>query len=80
MDLICPLCNGIKNISLICKECGKEMNDEGALVNFLDSYSPYLSNDITVLVDGAPANKCMHLFQCTLCNNDEKYEVERIMK
>lgn len=77
MEYVCPLCNGIKEINEICEKCGSNMINEGPLVNFLDEYSPYLSNDITQLVDGAEHDKCMHLFVCKKCELDKRIEIER---
>lgn len=79
MELVCPLCNGLKEINYECNECKALMVDEGPIVNYLDDYSPYLSNDITQLVDGAPNDKCMHLFTCNKCNKDKRIEIKRIL-
>lgn len=78
MDLVCPLCNGIDDMTEECKYCGNTMIDEGPITNYLDEYSPYLSSDITELVDGAPHDKCMHLFKCEECGYDERIEIERV--
>ncbi|MBS4537221.1 hypothetical protein GOQ27_02040 [Clostridium sp. D2Q-11] len=78
MDMVCPLCNGIQEIIDQCNICGSKMIDEGPLVNYLDDYSPYLSNDITQLVDGAPHDKCMHLFKCERCEKDKRIEIQRV--
>lgn len=78
MDMVCPLCNGIQEILDECEYCNGKMVDEGPLVNYLDEYSPYLSNDITQLVDGAPHDKCMHLFKCSECEFDKRVEIQRV--
>ncbi|MBS4535211.1 hypothetical protein GOQ29_06200 [Clostridium sp. D2Q-14] len=78
MDMVCPLCNGIKEEIEECSYCGGKMVDEGAIVNYLDDYSPYLSNDITQKVDGAPYDKCVHLFKCEKCGKDRRVEVQRV--
>lgn len=78
MDLVCPLCNGIKYISIICPICSSQMKDSGPIVNFLDDYSPYLSSDITQLIDGAPHDQCVHLFSCENCQYDKRIRVDRV--
>ncbi len=80
MDLICPLCNGLIEYHVVCEECGSDMTDAGALVNYLDNYSPYLSNDITQQVDGASYDKCVHLFQCDVCNKDKRVTIKRVRR
>lgn len=78
MDMVCPLCNGIQEIIDHCENCGGKMIDQGPIVNYLDDYSPYLSNDITQMVDGAPHDKCMHLYKCENCDHDKRVEIERV--
>ncbi|WP_208975179.1 hypothetical protein [Proteiniborus ethanoligenes] len=78
MDFVCPLCNGIEEVNINCPICSVQMKDSGAIVNYLDDYSPYLSNDITQLVDGAPRSKCMHLFTCEKCQYDKRIQIDRV--
>ncbi|KNF09494.1 hypothetical protein CLPU_3c02740 [Gottschalkia purinilytica] len=80
MNLICPLCNGLKEKKVKCKNCSDYMKDYGPIVNFYDDYSPYLSNDITQLVDGVSHDCCLHLFNCDNCNYDEKVKINRVRK
>ncbi len=78
MEYVCPLCNGLKDIEILCELCGKPMKDKGPIVNFLDEYSPYLSNDITQVVDGAKHNNCTHVFKCSACGYFKNVEIARI--
>ncbi len=78
MDLVCPLCNGINEMNMNCPKCSARMKDDGPIVNYLDDYSPYLSNDITQLVDGVPHDQCIHLFSCEECEYDERVKVDRV--
>ncbi len=80
MELICPVCNGLEQPNIECPQCGDMMVDKGPIVDYLDDYSPYLSNDITQLVDGAPHDKCTHLYQCESCGIDKRIEISRIEK
>ncbi|NBI05812.1 hypothetical protein [Senegalia massiliensis] len=78
MKEVCPLCNGIQEIIKNCKRCGGDMIDQGPIVDYLDNYSPYLSNDITQLVDGVSKNECTHLFKCKECNHDKRISIQRV--
>lgn len=78
MDLVCPLCNGMANYEVYCERCNSRLEDLGAIVDYLDAYSPYLSNDITQLVDGVEHEKCCHLFICKKCNFEKKVEINRV--
>jgi Cys-tRNA synthase (O-phospho-L-seryl-tRNA:Cys-tRNA synthase) len=78
MELVCPLCNGIVDFNIKCPICDKSMINEGPVVDYLDEYSPYLASDITQLVDGAPYDKCVHLFQCKHCNYDDRVQIDRV--
>ncbi len=78
MELICPICNGIGDFYIRCPYCDTTMVNEGPIVDYLDDYSPYLSNDITQLVDGAPHDKCVHLYQCRYCGRDKRIQIDRV--
>ncbi|WP_034428979.1 hypothetical protein [Caldisalinibacter kiritimatiensis] len=78
MELVCPLCNGLYEHYVSCPSCGKQMTDQGPLVDYYDEYSPYLSNDTTQLVDGVSHEKCVHVFKCTSCNRDKRIQIERV--
>jgi len=77
MELVCPLCNGLYEIKVICPICQNNMEDKGPIVNYLDNYSPYLLDEITSKVDGVSSYKCVHLFKCSRCKHDKRVEVER---
>lgn len=79
MQLVCPLCNGIDEAHFNCPLCHSNMVDEGPVVDYLDDYSPYLSKDITQLVDGAAHDKCVHLYKCKHCGYDKIVEINRVM-
>lgn len=79
MDLVCPLCNGMYEVEYLCPYCSNTMTDKGALVNYLDDYSPYLLDDISHQVDGAPYDKCVHLFFCPYCKTDKRVEIDRVI-
>lgn len=78
MNRVCPLCNGIYEVRVNCPVCTKTMKDKGALVNYMDDYSPYLLDDISSRVDGVSSNSCTHIYKCLNCNKDKRIEIDRI--
>lgn len=53
------------------------MEDKGAKVNYMDSYSPNLLDDISHLVDGVAHDKCVHIYYCPKCSASVQYSIER---
>jgi len=53
------------------------MDDQGAVVNYYDDYSPYLLDEITNNVDGVGKDQCLHLFRCTSCGFEHNYAIQR---
>lgn len=78
MELICPICNGLVVYLFKCPICGKQMKNTGRVQGFLDEYSPYLSMEMTDLVDGVGADQCVHLFYCSHCDNDKRIPIEKV--
>ena len=72
---ICPICNGLREVSLQCKQCGQQMLDSGRLMDFYDDYSPYMEIDLMKMEDGYSdtnsGHKCAHLYTCPACQKDE---------
>jgi hypothetical protein len=72
---MCQVCNGLREVSLICTNCGNPMTESGRIMDFYDDYSPYMEIDLMKLEDGYPdtnsAGKCPHLFSCPICKNDK---------
>ncbi|WP_045519913.1 hypothetical protein [Neobacillus niacini] len=72
---ICPICNGLRDVYLLCAHCGEQMLDSGRLMDFYDDYSPYMEIDLMKMEDGYPDTntdqKCPHLYQCLFCQKDE---------
>ncbi|NLK97573.1 hypothetical protein [Defluviitalea saccharophila] len=77
MDLVCPLCNGLKNMEVSCMNCGEKMKDGGLVSDYYDNYSPYLPISITGKIDGRPSSECVHLFYCPQCGKDKRIAVEK---
>ncbi len=72
---ICPVCNGLREVLLICSNCGQTMVESGKLMDYYDDYSPYMEIDLMKLEDGYPDNhsdhKCAHLYRCPSCQKDD---------
>jgi hypothetical protein len=72
---ICPVCNGLREVYLMCTNCGEPINDSGRLIDFFDDYSAYMEIDLMKMEDGYPdsvsGNKCPHLYHCPACQKDE---------
>lgn len=72
---ICPVCNGLTTLPLTCKNCGRQMVDQGRIMDYYDDYSPYMEIDLMKMEDGYPdscsGHKCPHLYRCESCQTDE---------
>ncbi|WP_449539279.1 hypothetical protein [Ferdinandcohnia sp. Marseille-Q9671] len=72
---ICPLCNGFKNASFSCAQCGNELEDSGRIIDYFDDYSAYMQIDDMKKIDGIQStlsnHECAHLFYCVNCHNQE---------
>ncbi len=75
MELLCPLCNGLETKTIVCGQCGANMEDKGAIQEYFDDYSPYLDLDITRRVDGVPGDLCLHIFWCEACGAHKRIAV-----
>ncbi|WP_026574433.1 hypothetical protein [Bacillus sp. UNC438CL73TsuS30] len=71
---VCPVCNGLREVYLLCTNCGVPMLESGRLMDFYDDYSPYMEIDLMKMEDGYPEtyseNKCPHLYRCPSCLAD----------
>jgi len=72
---ICPLCNGLQQLSLPCKRCRAMLVDMGKVTDYLDDYSAYEEQDTLKQVDGLKTSiendLCLHLFFCQHCGWEE---------
>ncbi|MCX7780990.1 MAG: hypothetical protein N2491_08795 [Negativicutes bacterium] len=67
MELVCPICNALKEITTICPLCGQTMADGGTLENYFGPYSPYMEEEG---INRAAASHCVHLLYCPHCHFD----------
>lgn len=77
MEIICPLCNGLKEISEVCPNCNASMYDTGPIENYFDDYSPYLDKNITQILNNTNPENCVHLFKCIQCGSDMRISVSK---
>jgi len=74
MNTICPICNGLVELRSTCKECGKQVEDKGRIMDYYDDYSAYMPIDQMKLENGYQDysnHLCPHLVYCTSCNKEE---------
>lgn len=65
--LICPVCNGLIEYIKYCPSCGSKMKVMDRVENYYDDYSPYLSYELTDLIDGDTSYICSHICVCPNC-------------
>lgn len=69
--LICPLCNGLQQLSIQCKYCSDVLVDKGKVTDYLDDYSAYEDIETLNQVDGLKNSldnqQCIHYFYCESC-------------
>jgi hypothetical protein len=72
MNMICPLCNGLQDVTIECPLCGRIMSDGGTIESFWGPYSPYMDtfND---------ENYCVHLLFCPYCHYDSRKAWEMVI-
>lgn len=72
---LCPLCNGLRKINVLCSECNTEMDDKGKSMDYDDEYSAYMDTDTLKQNDGFMRSladgQCPHLMKCPNCGHDE---------
>ncbi|MGF7184510.1 hypothetical protein GGQ84_000593 [Desulfitispora alkaliphila] len=73
MSNICPLCNGIKNITATCPSCSHLMRDGGKPEEYLGPYSPYEEQHWET--DEKKDQVCIHLLYCPNCGTDYRTEI-----
>jgi hypothetical protein len=69
MDIICPLCNGLSELSEHCPQCGEKLEDGGQVEGYYNPYFPY-EDDLLVPAPNAEENPqqwCRHLVYCRKC-------------
>ncbi|MBB5173265.1 hypothetical protein [Texcoconibacillus texcoconensis] len=70
--MLCPVCNGLTEVSVQCPTCKSPLKDQGKELDRLDDYSAYEEVDTVKLADGIPDDeqnhRCPHATICPECN------------
>lgn len=69
---ICPICNKIREIKLICGKCKGGMVDKGRQQEYFDDYSA--DDPINDLEDS-----CVHVYKCENCGAFEKKYIKKVI-
>ncbi|PWK14382.1 hypothetical protein [Tumebacillus permanentifrigoris] len=64
MELVCPLCNGLKDVRAMCRACGVRLEDGGMITDYVGPYSPY---ELTPQMKQEHGGLCTHLLYCSTC-------------
>lgn len=79
---ICPLCNGLASVSILCPNCKSQLEDQGKVTDYFDDYSSYMDIDIMKRVDGDPDSlenhECLHYFYCANCYHEDVKQVSEL--
>jgi hypothetical protein len=70
LEKVCPLCNGLEEVTACCRHCGVKLTDAGKLSDYRGPYSPYM--DDASLHNFAPDTHCVHLLTCQQCGHDTR--------
>ncbi len=71
LSLLCPLCNGMKQLDIKCLQCHTEVTDCGRYDEYLGPYSPYRQIDDMKLTNGfndLKNHQCIHVGYCAHCH------------
>jgi hypothetical protein len=71
MEKICPVCNEVSSVNVICNSCNKSMTDKGRVEEYLDSYSGEMQ------IDDSEDN-CIHIYKCLSCNYFKRVQVSKV--
>lgn len=80
LEYLCPLCNGLIQYEKHCRGCSNNMRDGGRIQDYYDDYSPYLSYNLTDIMDNEPDDICQHIFTCPVCGCDDVIDIKKIYK
>lgn len=71
MDKICPVCNELSIINVICNKCNKSMEDKGRVEDYLDNYSADMP------IEGSN-DYCTHIYECLYCNYFKRVKLDKV--
>lgn len=79
---MCPVCNGLEQLTCSCFKCGNPMNDYGKLSDYYAPYSPYRPIDDLKETNGyldLQLQQCMHTVICSVCETEAVQAVDEKM-
>lgn len=70
--MICPVCNGMEELSSRCGVCGNSVVDEGRATDWLGPYAPYSPPEQPAALasagpDASVPEDCQHAVRCPAC-------------
>lgn len=67
--MICPVCNALILLDVLCPKCGSAAEDEGRWSDWSGPYAPYEPTIAAVADVAEIANEsiCQHSVHCTCC-------------
>jgi len=74
MSYMCPVCNGITNLNMLCPVCYQQLADCGRIDQIWEPYSPYREIDDIKLTNGYHDfvnHQCVHLASCPNCGKEQ---------
>lgn len=72
MERICPLCNELHNVIVVCDKCGSIMTDKGRPQEYQDAYGPQEPIHDANLY-------CQHIFECEKCREIKKMNIIKVV-
>jgi hypothetical protein len=76
--MLCPLCNGLDKIFLLCPNCEEPLVDAGIPDIFFAPYNPYMDQEYLEASCNANHDDCTHLFSCPKCGYDQRLTIKKI--
>jgi hypothetical protein len=84
--MLCPVCNGLEQLSALCKSCLSAADDCGRLTDYAGPYSPYQETWPAIewvaaysqsLERPEPESElyCVHIVYCTNCGSTQEVSV-----
>lgn len=68
---ICPVCNGLSELSARCKQCHSAMIDYGRIMDYGEKYDAYMPIELQKLDNGVRNDQrdeqCVHYTICPHC-------------
>lgn len=83
MSYICPICNGLDQLHVVCSKCSHLLDDHGKIDDLWGPYSPYREIDDLKLTNGfedVKNHQCIHIVSCPHCGTDQVVSVNEVFQ